>query len=60
MAKHKIYTLYAELADCEPKIWWRFEINGEKTIAELAYTVMIQFEMQASHVYDMILQLSDR
>lgn len=60
MAKHKIYTIYAELADYEPKIWRRFEINGQKTIAELVYITMIQFEMQASHLYELTLQLAPR
>lgn len=51
MAKHYVYQFYAELSDYEPKIWRRFQINGEKTIAELAYAVMIMFEMQASHLF---------
>lgn len=51
MAKHFVYHFYAELSDYEPKIWRRFQINGEKTMAELAYTVMIMFEMQASHLF---------
>lgn len=51
MAKHKVYTFYAELNDYEPKIWRRFEVNGEKTMAELSYAIMIMFEMQASHLF---------
>lgn len=51
MAKHLVYQFYAELKDYEPKIWRRFEINGEKTMAEFAYAIMILFEMQASHLF---------
>lgn len=51
MAKHLVYQLYGELKDYEPKIWRRFEINGEKTMAEFAYAIMILFEMQASHLF---------
>lgn len=51
MAQHLVYRFYAELRDYEPKIWRRFEINGEKTMAELGYAVMIMFEMHASHLF---------
>jgi hypothetical protein len=51
MAQHYVYRFYAELYDYEPKIWRRFEINGEKTMAELGYAVMLMFEMQASHLF---------
>lgn len=51
MAKHYIYQFYAELVGYEPKIWRRFELNGEKTVAELSYVVMILFEMQAGHLF---------
>ena len=51
MAKHAVYQFYAELKNYEPKIWRVFEINGEKTVAELAYVVMILFEMQANHLF---------
>ena len=51
MAQHYVYSFYAELKDYEPKIWRRFEINGEKTVAELGYAIMLMFEMQASHLF---------
>lgn len=51
MAQHYVYRFYAELRDYEPKIWRRFEINGEVTMAELAYAIMLMFEMQASHLF---------
>jgi hypothetical protein len=51
MAQHYVYRFYAELKDYKPKIWRRFEINGEKTMAELGYTLMLMFEMQAGHLF---------
>lgn len=51
MAQHYVYRFYAELKDYKPKIWRRFEINGEKTMAELGYALMLMFEMQASHLF---------
>ncbi len=51
MSEHYVYRFYAELSDYKPKIWRRFEINGEKTMAELGYTIMLMFEMQASHLF---------
>ena len=53
MTKHKIFRFYAELNDYEPLVWRRFEINGEKTMAELSYCIMIMFEMQASHLFSL-------
>jgi hypothetical protein len=51
MVQHYVYRFYAELKDYKPKVWRRFEINGEKTIAELGYALMLLFEMQASHLF---------
>jgi hypothetical protein len=51
MAQHYVYRFHAELKDYKPKIWRRFEINGEKTMAELGYTLMLMFEMQAGHLF---------
>ena len=56
MAKHVVYHFYTELRDYTPKIWRRFDINGEKTMSELMYSVMIMFEMQASHLFTLKLQ----
>ncbi|GAF41304.1 hypothetical protein FC83_GL000029 [Agrilactobacillus composti DSM 18527 = JCM 14202] len=52
MAEHKVIRFYAELKYFEPKIWRRFEINGEKTLAELGYTVMAMFEMAGEHLFN--------
>jgi hypothetical protein len=51
MPLHNVYRFHAELKDYKPKIWRRFEINGEKTFAELGYALMLMFEMQANHLF---------
>ena len=51
MAQHYVYQFYAELEDFKPKIWRRFEIVGSKTMAELGYSLMVMFEMTASHLF---------
>lgn len=51
MAMHQVYRFYAELEGYKPKIWRRFEVNGAKTMARLAYILMTMFEMQASHLF---------
>lgn len=51
MVIHPIYRFYAELEGYTPKIWRGFEINGTKTMAELGYTLMTMFEMQAAHLF---------
>lgn len=51
MAQHYVYQFYAELENFTPKIWRRFEIVGSKTMAELGYSLMVLFEMTASHLF---------
>ena len=51
MASKPIYQIYAELQDYEPKIWRRFQVMNDITIAKLAYILMTLFEMQGSHLY---------
>ena len=51
MASHPIYQFYAELDDYEPKIWRRFQVMNNITIARLGYIVMTMFEMKASHLF---------
>ena len=51
MASKPIYQMYAELQDYEPKIWRRFQVMNDITIARLAYILMTLFEMQGSHLY---------
>ncbi len=51
MEKHYVYQFYAELEGFSPKIWRRFKIVGSKTMAELGYSLMVLFEMKASHLF---------
>jgi len=51
MASQPIYQLYAELQDYEPKIWRRFQVANNITMARLGYIIMTMFEMQASHLF---------
>lgn len=51
MASQPIYQFYAELADYKPKIWRRFQVAGNITMARLGYIIMTMYEMQASHLF---------
>ena len=51
MASQPIYQFYAELDDYTPKMWRRFQVMNNITMARLGYIVMTMFEMQASHLF---------
>jgi hypothetical protein len=51
MASQPIYQFYAELDNYSPKIWRRFQVMNNITMARLGYIVMTIFEMQASHLF---------
>lgn len=51
MASQPIYQFYAELRDYQPKMWRRFQVVNNVTMARLGYIVMTLFEMQASHLF---------
>lgn len=51
MASKPIYQLYAELDDYEPKIWRRFQVLDNITVARLGYILMSLFEMEARHLF---------
>ena len=59
MATKQIYQLYAELKDYQPKIWRRFEVVSNITIARLGYILMTLFEMQAHHLFCFDLPFSE-
>ena len=52
MTKQHIYQFYAELKFFKPKIWRRFQVTSDITVAKLAYIIMTMFEMDASHLFD--------
>ena len=59
MASKQIYQLYAELKDYSPKIWRRFDVLSNITIARLGYILMTLFEMQAHHLFSFDLPFSE-
>ena len=50
MTNRKVYQFYAELDDFEPKIWRRFQVADDITVAQLGYIIQVLFEMTASHL----------
>ena len=50
MASHLICQFYAELDDFKPKIWRRFQVTDDITVARLGYIIQVLFEMTASHL----------
>ena len=54
MASQPIYQLYSELNDYKPKIWRRFQVLGNITMARLGYIVMTLYEMQANHLFRIV------
>lgn len=51
MASHPIYQIYSRLEDIELKIWRRFEVMDNITVARLGYILMTMYEMEASHLF---------
>ena len=52
MTNYQIYELYVELEEFKPKMWRRFQIIGDITLARLAYTIMILFEVRNKYSYE--------
>ncbi len=51
MASQIIYQFYAELSDYKPKLWRRFQVANNASMARLGYILMTMFEMKASHLF---------
>lgn len=51
MASQPIFQFYAELSNFESRIWRRFQVMNNITMAKLGYIIMTMFEMQASHLF---------
>jgi hypothetical protein len=49
MASHPIYQFYAELDDFKPKIWRRFQVTDNVTVARLGYIIQVLFEMTGGY-----------
>lgn len=50
----RVYELHLELRDSKPKIWRTLQVNQKMTVAEFAYIALVLFEMQASHLFKVI------
>lgn len=51
MGERSIYQFHSCLRDYKPKIWRRFQVAGNISLAWLGYIVMTMYEMQASHLF---------
>ena len=59
MASQPIYQFYAELKDYEPKIWRRFQVPENITMARLGYILMTMYEMKANHRFCVTVPIRD-
>ena len=59
MATQPIYQFYAKLDGFEPKIWRRFQIAGNYTVAKFAYVLMAMYQMQGNHMFSVQLLNAD-
>ena len=60
MASAKIYQFYSELNDFTPRIWRRFQVRKNITMAQLGYIVMSIYRMNGHHLMKMIVPPSDQ
>ena len=49
-----ILTFKVEIKGLEDKIWREIEINDNKTVADLAYSILASFDSLAYHLYDIV------
>lgn len=59
LASQPIYQFYAELSDYTLKIWRRFQVFGNITMARLGYIVMTLYEMQAEHLFQIVYPMQE-
>ena len=52
MATFPIYQFYVELENYEPKMWRRFQVMNDITIARLGYIIMTLFELRNYYPYE--------
>ena len=48
----KVLTFKVEIKELEDRIWRKIEITDNKTMADLAYTILATFDSLAYHLYD--------
>jgi len=59
MASQPIFQFSAELNYYKPKIWRCFQVSNNITVASLGYILMTMFEMQASHLFRIVIPLHE-
>lgn len=52
MATFPIYQIYVQLEDYSPKMWRRFQVMSDITIAKLGYIIMGLFEVRNFYSYE--------
>lgn len=52
MATFPIYQIYVQLEGYSPKMWRRFQVMGDVTIARLGYIVMGLYEVRKYYSYE--------
>lgn len=52
MTNCSIYQFNAELKGYKPRMWRRFQVSEDISLARLTYIVMTLFEMRANHLFD--------
>ena len=60
MASCSIYQLNAEVKGYKPRMWRRFQVSEDITLARLAYIIMTLFEMRANHLFDFEIKINKR
>ena len=46
MAKYPIYQFYAELEDYKPKMWRRFQVTNNISVARFGYIIKTLYEVK--------------
>lgn len=52
MATFPIYEIYVELNNYSPKMWRRFQVLGDATIAKIGYIIMSLYEVRNYYAYE--------
>lgn len=59
MASQPVYQFYSVLDDFDNRVWRRFQVGGNITVARLGYILMTLYEMRASHLFSFSVSMAD-
>lgn len=59
-SERTVYRFRADLVDSKPKIWRRFEVDGQKNMLQLAQIIITLFNMDGSHLYSLTNLIGDQ